>query len=102
MEFESILSSLDTNESGLIDYNEFLAATLDRNVYTKEEYLLAAFRAIDVNGDGFISREELNSLVRSDPLLRQEEEVYSRIIGEVDCNGDGVIDFMEFIGAVIK
>lgn len=35
------------SRSGVIDYTEFLAATLDKNVYQKEEACWAAFRVFD-------------------------------------------------------
>jgi len=46
------MSGMDVDKSGSIDYTEFLAATLDRNLYMQEERLHSAFRTIDRDGSG--------------------------------------------------
>lgn len=38
-ELESILRSLDTDQSGNINYTEFIAATIEKSVYMKEDKL---------------------------------------------------------------
>ncbi len=43
---------MDTDQSGRIDYTEFLAVTMERSLYLKEEKLYAAFKHFDKNGDG--------------------------------------------------
>eukprot|EP00826_Nyctotherus_ovalis_P038896 TRINITY_DN3685_c0_g1_i3.p1 TRINITY_DN3685_c0_g1~~TRINITY_DN3685_c0_g1_i3.p1 ORF type:complete len:163 (-),score=45.61 TRINITY_DN3685_c0_g1_i3:262-750(-) len=46
--FLEIAQSLDTNDSGYIDYNEFLAASMLEDMYLKEEKLYQAFYAFDL------------------------------------------------------
>lgn len=38
-----LLKSADTDGSGEINYTEFLAATMDANIYLREDYLRTAF-----------------------------------------------------------
>eukprot|EP00826_Nyctotherus_ovalis_P045674 TRINITY_DN5079_c0_g3_i3.p2 TRINITY_DN5079_c0_g3~~TRINITY_DN5079_c0_g3_i3.p2 ORF type:complete len:215 (+),score=60.09 TRINITY_DN5079_c0_g3_i3:854-1498(+) len=47
--FLEIAKSLDTNDSGYIDYNEFLAASMMEEMYLEEEKLFQAFDAFDLN-----------------------------------------------------
>ncbi|KAF5180571.1 Calcium-dependent protein kinase [Thalictrum thalictroides] len=90
-----ILQAIDSNTDGHIDFSEFVAATL--HVHQLEEHdskkwhLLsqAAFEKFDVDGDGFITSEELRmhtglkgSIV---PLLE-----------EADIDKDGKINLLEF------
>ena len=38
-EVRKVISSIDTDGSGKIDYTEFLAATMERSLYMKEDKL---------------------------------------------------------------
>ena len=38
-----LMKSADTDGSGEINYTEFLAATMDANIYLREDYLKTAF-----------------------------------------------------------
>ena len=40
---------MDTDGSGTINYTEFIAATLERSQYMKEERLFQAFKMLDVD-----------------------------------------------------
>ena len=84
--------------SGVIDYTEFLAATLDKRLYIKEDVCWSAFRIFDRNGDGKISKEELAQLMGDQSV---EDVVGAKAIQtlmtSVDADGDGFIDFAEFM-----
>lgn len=54
------------------------------------------FRKFDTNGDGRISSSELGSMMKCLGQHATEEEV-SRMIQEIDCDGDGHINLQEFI-----
>jgi len=88
-----IVTSVDTNFSGSIDYTEFVAAALDLAIDVDQDACLTAFNVFDIDGDGVISEEELARLLglKGDQLSRAKE-----LIEMIDCNGDGVIDFGEF------
>jgi calcium-dependent protein kinase len=50
---------IDTDNSGKIDYTEFLAATMEKSLYMKEEKLMMTFKMLDLDGNGKISKAEL-------------------------------------------
>ncbi len=64
-----MFDSVDTDKSGTIDYTEFLAATMEKGLYLKEEKLYAAFKLFDKNEDGLISAEELQDVLGSKPTI---------------------------------
>jgi calcium-dependent protein kinase len=78
-------------------FSEFLGATLDRSVRLDENLCRAAFNMFDKDGSGKISTEELlDGSIFGD---LSEEEV-AQMVEELDVNGDGEIDFAEFMEAV--
>jgi len=64
--------------------------------------LSQAFRALDANGDGKLSKDELLAQYQSTMGLNQAEEEVERIMKEVDVDGNGFIDYSEFIMASAK
>ena len=92
-----VLREADTDNSGEIDYTEFIAATLDSQVYLKEEYLMAAFQMFDTDGSGSIDNDEVIKLLQGDELAGlASKEAINKAMKEIDANGDGEIDFEEF------
>lgn len=49
-----MLKAADTDGSGDINYTEFIAATLDANIFMNEGYLRQAFNMFDKDGSGKI------------------------------------------------
>jgi Ca2+-binding EF-hand superfamily protein len=66
--------------------------------FLKEQYLRAAFRMFDKDNSGKIDSSEIGALLSGEEF----KDVYSseqltQAIKEVDQNGDGEIDFEEFL-----
>uniref|UniRef100_A0A7S4QYK2 Calcium-dependent protein kinase 1 n=1 Tax=Alexandrium monilatum TaxID=311494 RepID=A0A7S4QYK2_9DINO len=95
-DLQQILEDVDSDGSGIIDYTEFLAATLDRKVYVAEDICWQAFRVFDVNNDGKISKEEIKNVLNNDEVKDMAKDL-AEIMQEIDQNGDGEIDFDEFM-----
>lgn len=65
-ELQQIVSSIDIDGNGVIDYTEFLAAALDHKKHLTEQTCWKAFNVLDVDGDGKISQEELKCAIDSE------------------------------------
>lgn len=98
VDLQQIMEDIDSDGSGMIDYTEFLAATLDKRNYIKEDVCWSAFRLFDKNGDGQISQEELREVLADDEVQNLAGvQTIAQLLQEVDANGDGFIDFEEFM-----
>jgi len=102
-DLQQIMEDVDSDGSGVIDYTEFLAASLDKKVYMAEDVCWQAFRIFDRNGDGQISKDELKQMLGNDgkgdcnSLAEQSARDLAEVMQEIDQNGDGNIDFQEFM-----
>jgi len=101
----AVLEEVDTDGSGVLDYTEFLAATLDYKVYSQESIVWAAFRKFDVDNSGSIDKVELLSVLgdaefKESLSMCGDHEKVAQLFEEIDVNGDGIIDFDEFLAMV--
>lgn len=93
LNFEEVFNSLDTDKSGSINYTEFIAATIDQQIYLKNERLYEAFKSFDKDNSGKISIKEIGSVINA----QFEDYTYlEQEIKKFDLNGDGEIDYNEF------
>ncbi len=90
---EEIFKQIDTDNSGSIEYTEFISACIDKNIYMNEEKLKEAFNLFDIDKSGKISRDEIERLLK----LKGNSEEVNAIMEKHDINKDGEIDFKEFL-----
>lgn len=97
-EVQNMINEIDQNGDGMVDFDDFL--TFLRRSYKKPDEvkteLKKAFQVFDMNKDGFISREELHSVLTKMGEQLTEEEV-DEMMEEADKNGDGKIDYEEYV-----
>jgi len=97
-EVKQIFNKLDADQNGSISYTEFIAATMTQSMYLKEEKIFQAFKMFDKDGNGKITAEEIKSVLGADDAYKDVEPGYfEKLVKECDLNGDGVIDYQEFI-----
>merc|ERR1719487_21661 len=95
-DFADVLRDIDTDGSGVIDYTEFLAASIDRKLYCQERSCWEAFCLFDLDGDGTIAIDELSKAVEhipGDGVNVIKETSIEDLMVQWDRNKDGVIDF---------
>ena len=92
-EVDRIMAAADTDNSGFIDYTEWLVASLDSEKLLSKKNLELAFSAFDKDSSGSISIAELKSMIEG---IGATDEVWEDIVKEVDADGNGEIDIIEF------
>ena len=91
---DRVMKEVDSDRNGFIEYSEFLKANLDMKKIMSGQNLEAAFRMFDSDGNGKISADEMKRILQGDNIV--DEEIWNKIIGEFDIDGDGEIDMKEF------
>jgi len=99
-----IMNTIDCDGSGFVEYSEFIAAALDRRAYMEEKAAWQAFSRFDLDKNGKISRQELKKVIYQDYGDRSigfggvgKRKSVDSLIQKVDVDGDGEIDFKEFM-----
>ncbi len=96
-ELKTMIQEVDTDESGTIDFQEFLGLMAWKMKETDiEEELVEAFKVFDRDGNGLISAHELRFVMSTSGEQLTEEDI-EEMIREADENGDGYIDYEEFV-----
>ncbi|GMH09681.1 hypothetical protein Nepgr_011522 [Nepenthes gracilis] len=93
-EIRNLMQAADVDNSGTIDYMEFIAAMLHLNRLDREDHLLAAFSYFDKDGSGYITQDELQQACQEFGI---DDVHLEEIIKEVDQDNDGQIDYSEFV-----
>lgn len=84
------MSEIDVNNSGYIDYTEWVMATINKNQMLSKDKIQTAFRIFDKDGSGTLSIQELKEnlggnnisndnwekLIRENTFLNNQGEVF--------------------------
>ena len=92
-----IIKEMDTDGNGVIDFTEFLTIMNRKTLFWDgDEVIREAFRLFDKDGNGVISAAELHRVMKSLGENVTEDEV-NEMIKEADLDGDGQINYQEFV-----
>jgi calmodulin len=96
-EIADLVKGVDTDGNGKIDFKEFTNMMISKmkDSITEDE-IREAFLLFDNDGNGFISATELRHVMTSLGETLTDEEV-EELMSEADSNGDGQIDYDEFV-----
>ncbi|ESW22424.1 hypothetical protein PHAVU_005G152900 [Phaseolus vulgaris] len=97
-ELTLMIERIDVNGDGCVDIDEF--GELYQHIMDdrdEDEDMREAFNVFDQNGDGFITVEELRTVLSSLGLKQgRTVEDCKKMIMKVDVDGDGMVDYKEF------
>lgn len=106
-ELAAVIARIDADGDGCVDIDEFAdlydavmhrgGAGEGEDDHDEEADMRQAFNVFDRNGDGFITVDELGAVLASLGMKQgREHDDCRRMIGQVDRDGDGRVDFGEF------
>ncbi|XP_042436443.1 calmodulin-like protein 11 [Zingiber officinale] len=96
-ELQEMMREVDSDGSGTIEFGEFLNLMARKMKESDgEDELREAFKVFDKDQDGYISAMELMNVMVTLGEKLTEEEV-DQMIREADLDGDGQVNYEEFV-----
>ena len=103
-EYKIMMKSMDKDRNGVVTWEEFVTAASDKIALLNERNVIAAFKLLDSNNDGSVTKDELSKNFGANPNEKvdaaKEDLMWNEIIKGVDLNGDGKISWNEFKSAM--
>lgn len=92
------METVDLDKNNKINFSEFLTTFYDFEKNVKKTDLMNFFKLIDVDGSGFIEKDELKEFLS----LQEHQKIFQEIYSIADQNQDGKISLEEFLLAIDK
>ncbi|XP_034312504.2 EF-hand calcium-binding domain-containing protein 7 isoform X5 [Magallana gigas] len=97
---KKVLARYWKSDTEHLTFDEFVDICKKEKATTADD-LMKAFRKIDINGDGYISLEELYKIMTTKGEKMSRSDV-KKMIDEVDENKDGRLDYGEFCKMIME
>lgn len=94
---QRIIAACDFNVDGGLDLDEFLGARICMKIGEKEERLKKLFKCLDLDDSKYLTADEIIAALESIKGSGIPEVEAQELIKSVDQNGDGKIDYEEFL-----
>lgn len=106
-DIQRILYDFDQDGSGTIEVNEFLVAMANKKdrdfiikAFTNRSSIRKQFVKFDKDKNGWIDKKEFKKCLETTTKTKLTKEQIDTIMKRTDQNGDGKIDYDEFIKAM--
>ena len=102
-EAKLLFNLCDCDASGVLTFGEFKMMFIKQCEWTPEEELKAIFRTVDEDGSGTLSKDEMEKLLTN--IMGETGEIFEEgtvdaMITVADLDGDGRINYEEFVKAM--
>ena len=94
-----IFAEIDFNHDGSISFSEFLTVNMKKEQLLNEDMLTKAFKLFDLDGNGYIT---INELKETMPLQITNNQQWIDLVKEVDQDGDCIRKIFQYQIQYIK
>lgn len=95
-ELTRLFAEIDVNNDNRIDYDEFIAAAMTQRLDVSEQAAWVAFKAFDLNNNGFVSLQELREVLEQNGVPVGTSSCESMDQYQKYLNDEGEISFEDF------
>lgn len=96
-EITKIIDKCDEQKNGMLNYTEFLVATLDSTTFVNRKRLETAFKYFDIDDSGCICANDLHKALLRNGTNTLDKEELDKMIREVSADNKENIKFEEFL-----
>lgn len=86
-EVDKLLEDIDTNNSGEVDFTEFVVAAMKRDKMVTRQKLEQTFKSLDLDGDGYVTRQEFLKVIGG---LNNDDELWEEVVNQCEVK-NGVV-----------
>ncbi|KAK3589652.1 hypothetical protein CHS0354_015150 [Potamilus streckersoni] len=103
---EHVFRTFDANGNGMVDFKEFILGLCISGSTDFETKLKWAFKMYDINGDGFITKDEMQQIIQAiykmtncmiSDKMDHPDQLTDDLFKSIDSNHDEKITWEEFI-----
>ncbi|KAM9942246.1 hypothetical protein ACTFIT_005621 [Dictyostelium discoideum] len=100
-----IISIFDVNRDGQVNFKQFVKSLSTFHPKAdKADKIKILFKVYDINNDGFITRDEIETIltmmVGSNLTKEQISSIVEETLNEADVNGKGKLDYPDFYNSI--
>jgi calcium-dependent protein kinase len=100
-EAQQVMSKIDREGKGFIEYSQYIKASIDSNVVLSRKNLGLAFNMMDSEKKGFIRAEDLVRAL-SDDAGEDDVKSWKSAIQEVSKKNNGLLSFDDFVNILSR
>lgn len=95
-EVDEVFANIDNDNNGFIEYEEYIRASIDKNILLNDNFLRYTFKYFDKDGSGEITVDEIISSLIQKESKEVTEDLAKELLASCDMDSNQSLDYEEF------